>query len=89
MTIAALLARRATRYRAGRRPLPAPPSARRSAEQEQAPDGACDRVRGTGPAAPLAALAALNDVPHRPAAAALPWARLADVAARIHFENRP
>ena len=89
MTIAALLARSSTQYRAGRRPLPAPPSAWRNAEQEQGPNGACDRVRGTRPAAPLAALPALNDVPHRPAAVALPWARLADVAAHTQFENRP
>jgi hypothetical protein len=67
MTIAALLARRSTQYRAGRRPLPS----------------------GTWPAAPLAALPALNDVPHRPAAGALPEARLASVAAHIHFEIRP
>ena len=89
MTIAALLARSSTQYRAGRRPLPAPPSAWRNAEQEQGPNGACDRVRGTGPAAPLPALPALNDVPHCPAAGALSRARLADVAAHIHFENRP
>jgi hypothetical protein len=44
---------------------------------------------GTRPAPPLAALAALNDEPHRPAAAALPWARLADVAVTPYFENRP
>ncbi len=44
---------------------------------------------GTGPAAPLAALPTLNDVPHRPAVGALPGARLAGVAAHIHFENRP
>ena len=67
MTIAALLTRRSTQYRAGRRPLPF----------------------GTGPVAPLAVLPASNDVSHRPSAAALPWARLADVAARIHPEGRP
>jgi hypothetical protein len=44
---------------------------------------------GTWPAAPLAALPPLNDVPHRPAGGALPWARLAGVAAHIHSENRP
>ena len=58
---------------------------------------------GTGPAAPLAALPTLIDVPHRPAVGALsvsppairetyrylPWARLADVAAHTQFENRP
>jgi len=44
---------------------------------------------GTGPAEPLAALATLNDVPHRPAAAALPWARLANVAGASQFEGRP
>jgi len=44
---------------------------------------------GTWPAAPLAALPALNDVPHRPAAGALPVARLAGVAATPHFEKRP
>jgi hypothetical protein len=58
---------------------------------------------GTWPAAPLAALPALNDVPHRPSAGALsvsppaihetyrylPEARLADVAAHIQFEGRP
>jgi hypothetical protein len=31
----------------------------------------------------------VNDVPHRPAAGALPEARLAGVAAHTHFENRP
>lgn len=89
MAIAALSARSSTWYRAGRHPLPAPPSARRNAEQEQAPGGACDRVRGTWPAAPLAALSTLNDVPHRPSAGALPVARLAGVAAHIQFEGRP
>ena len=44
---------------------------------------------GTWPAAPLAALPALNDVPHRPAAGALPELRLAGVAAHIQFEGRP
>jgi hypothetical protein len=44
---------------------------------------------GTGPAAPLATLATSNDVPHRPSAAAFPWARLADVAAHTQFEKRP
>ena len=44
---------------------------------------------GRWPAAPLAALPALNDVPHRPAAGALPCARLAGVAAHIQFEGRP
>jgi hypothetical protein len=44
---------------------------------------------GTRPAAPLAALPASNDVPHRPSATALPWARLADVATAPYFENRP
>ena len=67
MTIAALLARSSTQYRAGRRPLPS----------------------GTRPAAPLAALAALNDEPHRPAAAAFPEARLADVAAYPQSKRRP
>ena len=67
MTIAALLTRSSTQYRAGRRPLPF----------------------GTGPVAPLAVLPASNDVPHRPSAAAFPWARLAGVAAHIQFEIRP
>jgi hypothetical protein len=44
---------------------------------------------GTWPAAPLAVLAASNDVPHRPPAAALPGARLAGVAAHTQFEIRP
>jgi len=57
MALAALLTRSLTQYRAGRCPLPAP--ARRNAEQKQAPNGACDRVRGTAPAARPAALAAL------------------------------
>src|SRR5664279_4873133 len=44
---------------------------------------------GTGPAARPAALAALNDAPHRPAATALLDHAAEPVAARIHFENRP
>ena len=44
---------------------------------------------GTWPAAPLAALPALNDVPHRHAAGAFPWTRLAGVAVRPHLEDRP
>ncbi len=44
---------------------------------------------GTGPAAPLVALPALNDVSHRPAAGALPGVRLAGVAAHIRSEGRP
>jgi len=53
--------------------------------------------------AALSAWRMVNDVPHRPAVGALsvsppaihetyrylPWARLAGVAAHIHFENRP
>ena len=103
MAIAARLARRSTLYRAGRRPLPGSALCPANAGQEQAPCGASDRERGTWPAAPLAALPALNDVPHRPSAAAfsvsppairetnryLPWARLAGVAATSHFEKRP
>ena len=103
MAIAALSVRSSTRYRAGRRPLPGSLLCPAKAGQEQAPLGACDRKRGTWPAAPLAALPALNDVPHRPAAVALsvspetiretyrylPEARLAGVAAHIQFEGRP
>ena len=44
---------------------------------------------GTGPAAPLAALPALNDVPHRLAAGASPEVRLAGVAAHTQSEGRP
>jgi hypothetical protein len=44
---------------------------------------------GTWPAAPLAVLPTLNDVPHRPAVGALPWARLAGVAAHTHSEIKP
>ena len=103
MAIAALLTRSLTQYRAGRHPLPGSALCLAYAGQEQAPGGACDRERGTGPAPRPAALAALNDAPHRPAATALsvwPFAirettkHLLDhaagpVAARIHFESRP
>jgi hypothetical protein len=102
MAMVVLRTRSSTPYRAGRRPLPVPPSTKRSFVGAGS-CGACDRERGTRPAAPLAVLAALNDVPHRPSAAAfsvspkairetnrhLPWARLAGVAVTPYSENRP
>ena len=88
MAIAALLARSSTQYRAGKMG---------SALQCKSGAQRIGAVRspifplpsGTWPAAPLAALPTSNDVPHRPAVGALPWLRLAGVAAHIQFEGRP
>ena len=93
MAIAALLARSSTRYRAGRCPLP-------SGTWPAAPLAALPALarafgpRGFAPAiscadAALFAAQMVNDAPHRPAADALPVARLADVAATPHSESRP
>ncbi len=93
MAIAALLARRSTRYRAGRRPLPfgtrpaAPLAALPALARAPGPRGFAPAIDCADAA--LFALRMVNDVPHRRAAGALPVARLAGVAATSHFEKRP
>ena len=107
MAIAVLLTRSLTQYRAGRRSLPfgtgpaAPLAALPTLARACGPRGFAPAIGCTDAA--LFAARMVNDVPHRPAAAAfsvspaairetnrhLPGARLADVAAHIHYENRP
>ena len=93
MAIAVLLTRSLTQYRAGRRSLPfgtgpaAPLAALPTLARACGPRGFAPAIGCTDAA--LFAARMVNDVPHRPAAAALAGARLADVAAHIHYENRP